>query len=605
MRLTRALRLAAWSLAIVALWNPAVPVTSRVPVRVAIVESADLDWAGRGGAHGATVDAVGSRLRAALGEGVHVIQGPVTAASHYVFVGDIWPEGDFWPDRVSASLIVPRAALHARDAAVREASTLRAPVVGSPVSLAARVRRDAAAHPVSLVVRESGVEIARQRLEPPVSPTETQMVTVMPVRPGVATWSVTLEGAGEGAPEAGGPPALVDVVVSHRRPRVLVYEPRPSWATTFVRRALEDGGRVDVDAATRVSRGVRVERGAARVTLADTAMLASFEAVVVSAPDQLDEPEVAALEFFARQRGGAVFVVLDEAAGGAWRRWIGTRDGRRREWSTPRPGRWTRSAGVADGEVPPLVVSDVVDLDREGRATSLVDVVDGDRVVPLLASWPLGTGRVVVSTALDAWRYREPSRSRFRDVWVDVVEQIAADAPAAVALRVDRPVVATGERIAFEVVVRADLWLAGSGRRLTASTTGGRPGATSPVTVWPVAPGRWRGEWAVPAEAGDHVLSVRLADAPGEASVPIAVMSSRAGAWRSRDDAARLAAAHEGVVVGANDLDPLTTRLAALAASAAVTRVRPAHPARSAWWVALFAACAGTEWWLRRRRGAA
>ncbi|MCL4845960.1 MAG: hypothetical protein KJ066_05455 [Acidobacteria bacterium] len=605
MTLAPALRLTAWGLALLALWNPAVSVASRVPVRIAVVESADLDWAGRGGAHDAAADVVGSRLRAALGEAVEVIQGPASGASHYVFVGDTWPEGDFWPDRVSASLVVPPAAAAAGDPAVRVAAPLRMPVVGSPVSLAARVRRDAAAYPVSLVVRESGVEIARQGLEPPASPIETHVITVLPVRPGVATWSVTLEGMGDDASEAGEPPALVDVVVSQRRPRVLVYEPRPSWATTFVRRALEDGGRVDVEAATRVSRGIHVARGDTRVTLADTATLAAFEAVVVGAPDLLAGPEVAGLERFARHRGGAVFVVLDEAAGGAWRRWIGAGDGRRREWSTPRPGRWTGRPGVVDGEVPPLVVSDVVDLDPEGRATSLVEVVDGGRVVPLLASWPLGTGRVVISTALDAWRYREPSRSRFSDVWGDIVEQIAADAPAAVALRVDRPAVATGERIAFEAVVRADVWLAGGGRRLSASTTGGGAGTPAPVSIWPVAPGRWRGEWAAPDEAGDHVLSVRLADASVEGSVPVAVRSSGAGSRRSPDDAARLAAAHEGVVVDAHDLGPLTTRLAALAASAAVTRDLPFHPARRAWWLALFAACAGGEWWLRRRRGAA
>jgi len=570
---------------------------------VAVVESADLDWARRGSARGTTVDAVRTELQTTLGEGVEVIAGPTSTAAHYVFVGDVWPEGDFWPEPVSASLVVPRAAARAAVSAVRQATTLRTPVVGAPVALVASVERDGSAEPVALVVRESGIEIGRQRLGPPASPREAHLVTVLPVRPGAATWSVGLEGAGEDAAGNGTPSAPVDVVVSRRRPRVLVYEPRPSWATTFVRRALEDGGRLDVEGRARVSRGVRVERGAARVTLADASTLAAFDAVVVGAPDQLAPPEVAALEFFARHRGGTVIVVLDEPATGAWRRWIGSPDGRRREWPTPRPGRWTRPAGLAGDEVPPLVISDVVDFGWE-EATALVEVVDGDRVVPLITSWPLGAGRILVSSALDAWRYREPSRSRFSDLWVDVVEQMAADAPAAVELRVDRPVVATSERLAFEVVVRGDVWLAGGGRRLTASAWGEREVMPMPVTVWPVAPSRWRGEWAAPDAPGNHVVSVQLTDASGEARAPIAVVSSPAGGRQPYDELARLAAAHQGVVVDAGDLGPLVARLAALFGSAP-SQKRPRHPARSAWWLALFAACAGSEWWLRRRRGAA
>jgi len=105
---------------------------------------------------------------------------------------------------------------------------------------------------------------------------------------------------------------VADVVVDLRREpiRVEFYDPRPSWATTFLRRALEADARFQVAGLSFTSRGVSAATGGA-VPPGDS-RLDGFSVVIVGGLDRLSAADAAALQRFMRERGGAVTVVPDQ-----------------------------------------------------------------------------------------------------------------------------------------------------------------------------------------------------------------------------------------------------------------------------------------------------
>ena len=105
---------------------------------------------------------------------------------------------------------------------------------------------------------------------------------------------------------------MADVVVDVRRDplRVEFYDPRPSWATTFVRRALEADARFQVATLSSTSRGISAQTGGA-VPL-DDPRLDAFDVVIVGGLDRLSAADVRALDRYMRERGGAVVVVPDQ-----------------------------------------------------------------------------------------------------------------------------------------------------------------------------------------------------------------------------------------------------------------------------------------------------
>ena len=74
-----------------------------------------------------------------------------------------------------------------------------------------------------------------------------------------------MDPVGEGVRElrvrAGSDEVRIAVDVRPIRTRVLFYEPRPSWAATFVRRALEEDRRFDVHARSALGTAVAVSTG--------------------------------------------------------------------------------------------------------------------------------------------------------------------------------------------------------------------------------------------------------------------------------------------------------------------------------------------------------
>jgi hypothetical protein len=225
---------------------------------------------------------------------------------------------------------------------------------------------------------------------------------------------------------------------------------------------------------------------------------------------------------------------------------------------------------------------------------------------PVVIGYPEGAGLVIFSGALDAWRYRAADAAAFSRFWQSRVAEAALAAPPRLGLRVNPSVARPGET----VVIRAQLRPTEFDDRaaplrlptIRASLVGSA-GQQEMVRMWPAAeegvfearitaPASGRYDLRVSADGGaaaDGVLTVT-----DEATHPVARNSLEANRL--------LAHATGGVAAEANDLAPLERHLRSLPRSSAEERQ---HPARSPWFVVLFAGLLCGEWAIRRRRGRA
>src|SRR5262249_26338789 len=96
---------------------------------------------------------------------------------------------------------------------------------------------------------------------------------------------------------------------------VLVFDRRPSWMSTFVRRVLEDDPRFDVASRTSTSTLAASTTLDAPAGLSDVAALWRDSAIVVGAPETLTDADVEGLNGYLRNRGGAVVALYDTAPG--------------------------------------------------------------------------------------------------------------------------------------------------------------------------------------------------------------------------------------------------------------------------------------------------
>src|SRR6185503_15219195 len=114
--------------------------------------------------------------------------------------------------------------------------------------------------------------------------------------------------------------ADVSVDVRDKRWTVLFFDPRPSWMSTFVRRAVERDARFVVTSRVVTSRNVSADAGQPPGRLDDLAALELFDAVVVGAPETLTERDVAGLDAFLRRRAGGVVLLFDRRFPGPYER---------------------------------------------------------------------------------------------------------------------------------------------------------------------------------------------------------------------------------------------------------------------------------------------
>jgi hypothetical protein len=98
------------------------------------------------------------------------------------------------------------------------------------------------------------------------------------------------------------------VTVAVSRSAVLVFDARPSWSSTFVRRALEDDARFTVGYRTRLAPAISAGTAHGRL---DAAALDAAAVTVVGGVDALTAGDVALLDQYVKVRGGTL-VLLPE-----------------------------------------------------------------------------------------------------------------------------------------------------------------------------------------------------------------------------------------------------------------------------------------------------
>lgn len=368
----------------------------------------------------------------------------------------------------------------------------------------------------------------------------------------------------------------VGVNVSSARVRVLAFDPRPSWASTFVRRALEDDRRFQVE--HRVALGPSLVAGTAGGRL-DARTLDAVPVAIVGSPDALSASDVTLLERFVHERGGTLMLVPDRAITGPAMRLLA--------------GRWTEHLEATASAVGPLQASESI---RNASTSPFDEVLASVKGSPAIVVTPTGSGRVVTSGAMDAWRYRDADAGAFDRFWRSLVLESAA-AGAALQLDFARPIAAPGTTVPFTVRHRQ----MGAGAQSTVSATVTCGGSAQAIRLWPQgAPGVFAGTVSLdgtdPCEVsaaveGGPVVTGGIAVTTGATSSVSAVMAKLE----------RAAAQTGGLVAELGD-DRATAAVMAAAVPAPEPPV-PTHPMRSVWWMSPFVVCLGAEWWLRRRAG--
>ena len=585
MNIERTARALAIALGILGAIDPAWPISTPAPRAI------DL--------RGQSADALASvrtRLEQTLGNEV-TFSSPESPAAR-VIVGD---ELDADPGEIPTSFVSvhPHLSRNTRIVAVTEPPP---GIVGWRNAAATIIEGRGVEGAVSIVtIEQNGIELGRQehkwaRAE------ERAEVTVPFVPPAEGAFRLTIRAlpvAGELTAEDN----VADVrgTASARRLKVLVHEPRPSWTAGFVRRVLEQNPVFDVSTSSVASKGLAVKAGTPPAHL-QAKEIDDFDAVVAGAPEELTSSDVDALEAFARRRGGAIVLVPDRRPSGAYLRLLQAREFD--EVLVEKPIGAQSVDGALRASELALPRSHVAPIDV--RAS----IDRGGAARPLVFNTPLGTGRVVFSGAMDAWRFRaaEEGGETFARFWSTTVASAALASPPKLTLLASPGVVRPGEVVDVTLRIRRSELRDGGTRldipavqaRLIPRSRDGQPDGRQEeaVRLWPSAePGVFIGRVRIPAP-GDYVIDATAGSHAADAVVIGATDTQRPDDGDARREA--IARATGGVVVTADDLSPLVGAIRALPAP----RIpHDRRPARSIWFVSTFAALLCVEWTMRRRTG--
>jgi hypothetical protein len=424
---------------------------------------------------------------------------------------------------------------------------------------------------VDRVTQEIGADVARHH------------ATLRHAAHAAGTTTLAIAAEIEGSPLV----ARADVAVESTRDRraVLFVERRPSWMSTFARRAVEADPRLEVTSRVSTSREVGIDQGRPPESLRDPMALAPFDAVVVGAPEELSSRDVDGLAAFMRRRGGSVVLLLDRSPDGApFQRLAG--GGR---WATSDRDEPSTLQNAFEGSLEIQASELAWPAELPPGATPLVSRPDG---AAILWQAPVGLGRLIVSGALDAWRFRGADQAGFDRFFQSIIGEAALAAAPPLDVIV-HPTLA----MPFEpVTIRARLRGAAAEAAALTASMGDRP-----VTLWPNgAPGEYVGTVRAPAAPGPHAVRARASDGEASTSMIVATRVERP-TEPARSVLTQWIAARGGAVIDDSRLTELGPALDRVLDAA----IRPVewHPMRSGWWMVPFALAAGGEWWLRRRAG--
>jgi hypothetical protein len=384
------------------------------------------------------------------------------------------------------------------------------------------------------------------------------------------------------------------VMVEDRALKILVHDPRPSWTTAFVRRALEEEPLFEVASLVRPADGIEVRTGAPpeRLTLET---LERFDAVIVGAPEELNESEIDALESFARVRGGTFILIPDRRPAGPYVHMIPAASFEERLLERPMVAR-----GLPGG----LRGTEFAVPIRPGAAVETRAGLDDPKGrVPIVISWPLGAGRGVWSGALDAWRHRAADAG-FAAFWRAHVAAGAASAPRRVEAALDPGLALPGQTVTLRVRVRPTDFAMDQGSiriPIVSARYTDAKGSTGPIRLWPTEEaGVLEGRFKAPAP-GRYDVQVSTRDEARFNTVLIVSADARTATPVARNSQHLLIAASGGVSATAGDLSALESHLSGLSRAPVARSIRPA---RSLGWTTAFALLLCAEWGLRRRGGA-
>ena len=374
----------------------------------------------------------------------------------------------------------------------------------------------------------------------------------------------------------------VGAVVRAGQSRVLVFEARPSWNSTFVRRALEDDPRFAVEHRARVAPGLSA--GTASGAL-EAGTLEAAEAVVVGGPDALTASEVALLDRYVTRRGGSLILLPEHRPTGPVTRFLGDA--------------WIEQLTPSPQRIGPLHATEIL---RTDRPSITATVLGRSESAPSIVALPSGSGRVIISGAMDAWRYRDldPSTSLRASAFERFWRSLTADASAAgEALRIDfaSSLAARGDRVPFTLRYRTLEDRSAIEARVSVKCGTSAP---EPVRVWPGgALDEFTGEIAV-AESGQCQVEATVGDRSAIAFVAVADRPAR-GVDATLVKLEHAARDLGGVVAEAGNESEMARALDDSTAES--SQIVSIHPMRASWWILPFAGCLSLEWFLRRRQG--
>lgn len=362
----------------------------------------------------------------------------------------------------------------------------------------------------------------------------------------------------------------VGVPVTTERARVLVFDARPAWQSTFVRRALEDDPRFRVEHRARLAPAISAGTADGRL---DAATLDHTDTLVLSGLDALTSADVDHIERFVRAGGSAVLLPDRAPSGPVARLFIGD---------------WREKLNAEPSAVGPLGAGELLTA-TAAAPTATVLASAGD--MPAIVATPLAEGLVVVAGAMDAWRHRDAAANAFDRFWRSLVVE-AASVRNPLRITFDDHVAAAASRLPFTVSGASASEVAAVGRCADGVAQAVRlwPSGTRQVFRGELATGG-RGACTVEIIAGDRraVAGVAIVDRPLRPAHQL--LERLAGEVRNRG----------GIATSAGDLSPIATALDAGQPSHADRR--PFYPMRLSWWIVPFAVLLSMEWWLRRRAG--
>ena len=460
------------------------------------------------------------------------------------------------------------------------------------------------------LVRE-GVVVSRQRISVAHDTTRSVSLTYVPSAPGPVVLQVRTFAAEQS--DTTRSDLLIDV--RENRWSVLFFDRRPSWMSTFVRRALEHDPRFAVTSRVITSTNVSRETGRPPAGLDVIAGTSRFDAVVIGAPDALTARDVDGIASLLRTTGSSVLVLADHAATGPADVLLDYGGWRTRAFRSPallsastiadRTGDPPLLKGLAFG-VPRHLPRGAVPLAMlRDSATSASRTSGADSAVVISAPtiiWrvPVGLGQLVVSGAFDAWRFRDSSQSRFDATWRDLIGELANQRQMAPELRLSRSLTLPRAVTTVEVTPRDTANAtpivatirptdAPTDSAVSLSLEAGTSGVRQVTMRAPAKPGHYEvlAVQGLDSVRSPLVVAARVArDADDNPMLLAAWAASRGGQVIARDSVASLSRVLESV------LRP-------------VPRITEWHPMRSPWWVVPFALALAAEWWMRRRRGLA